>query len=336
MQARPTVTDADIAGQLKAGKLCIQVGPYVYSLQSDIAQLADGIGQLYADFPLANSENFVDFAVAMQRAGPLSRLRRQVQFKFDNRGSFAPIPIRQAYAFLEWGMNWCVSVHANEYLKLHAAAVAKDQRVIVMPGVPGAGKSTLCAALGLRGWRILSDEHALIPPGSRLVVPLCRPVSLKNESIDIIRGFDSSARFGPASKDTHKGVVVHMKADLTPDSHDQEALPAHIMLFPRYSAADRQQITMRSKTESFVLAAYHSFNYSLLGEAGFAAMQALVDKVACYDLVYHDLDWAVAAVDELHEEVRTGLDQPGQTAAEEARPTGTAAGAPPPQKAVSP
>ena len=135
-------------------------------------------------------------------------------------------------------------------------------------------------------------------------MPLCRPVSLKNESIETIRAFDRSARFGPVSKDTHKGAVAHMKADLTPDCHDQEALPAHIMLFPRYSSVDRQELTARSKTESFVLAAYHSFNYSLMGESGFAAMQTLIDSVECYDLVYRDLDWAIEAVGQLHDRAR--------------------------------
>ncbi|MCB1700805.1 MAG: HprK-related kinase A [Pseudomonadales bacterium] len=304
MPLRNTLSSKDVGTLLKAGELSFRVGPYIYNLHSSLGQLAEGLSELYADFPAASPGDFVDYAVSIQRGGPLSTIRRKVQFLFDNQGSFAPIPIKQAYAFMEWGMNWCVSVHANEYLKLHAAAVARDGLVIVMPGVPGAGKSTLCAALGLTGWRILSDEHALIPPGTSRVVPLCRPVSLKNESIETIRAFDRSARFGPVSKDTHKGAVAHMKADLTPDCHDQEALPAHIMLFPRYSSVDRQELTARSKTESFVLAAYHSFNYSLMGESGFAAMQTLIDSVECYDLVYRDLDWAIEAVGQLHDRAR--------------------------------
>ena len=76
-------------------------------------------------------------------------------FFFDKKKPFDTIPTGQAYAFLEWGMNWCVSLHANEYLKLHAAAVSREDATIIMPGVPGSGKSTLCAALGLNGWRIL-------------------------------------------------------------------------------------------------------------------------------------------------------------------------------------
>ena len=169
-----------------------------------------------------------------------------------------------------------------------------------MPGVPGAGKSTLCAAMGLTGWRILSDEHALIPPGTAEVVPLCRPVSLKNESISVIQSFDPNAVFGPVSKDTHKGTVAHVKGDLAPDSHDSGALPARIMMFPRYSKDEQQRLSPRLRTESFILAAYHSFNYSLLGEAGFQAMKTLIDSVECYDLVYRDLDWALQTVGDLH------------------------------------
>jgi hypothetical protein len=39
----------------------------------------------------------------------------------------------------------------------------------------------------------------------------------------------------------------------------------------------------------------------LLGEAGFDAMKTLIENVTCYDLVYHDLNWAVKVVDELPE-----------------------------------
>lgn len=298
------LTGQDIATRLQNGCLRLRVGPYIYNLSSNLPRVATGIETLYPDFQLVESDEFDDFSVAMTQKGVMSRLRGRADFMFEHQHPFGAIPAHQAYAFLEWGMNWCVSVHVNEYLKLHAAAVAKNDSVIIMPGVPGAGKSTLCAALGLRGWRVLSDEHALIPPGTAQVAPLCRPVSLKNESIDAIRSFESSAIFGPISEDTHKGRVLHMKADLGSDSHEDKLLSAHIMLFPKYSKDEPQQLSPRSRTESFILAAYHSFNYSLLGEAGFHAMQALISRTECYDLVYGDLDWAVKTVDDLHDGTR--------------------------------
>jgi HprK-related kinase A len=291
----------DINQRLASGELALRIGPYVYKVQTNLPSVSAGINTLYGDFPLADPDEFVDFNIAMVSKGLLHRVRRQAEFLFDQRRQFEAIPRGQAYAFLEWGMNWCVSVQSNEYLKLHAAVVSRENAAIIMPGVPGAGKSTLCAALGLSGWRILSDEHAMVPPNTTEVVPICRPVSLKNESIDAIRSFSASAIFGPVSEETHKGVVVHMKSDMHPDSHDSKCVQARAMVFPRFSRDEQQRLIRRPRTESFILAAYHSFNYSLLCEAGFDAMKILIDHVECYDLVYHDLDWAVQNLNELPE-----------------------------------
>jgi hypothetical protein len=141
----------------------------------------------------------------------------------------------------------------------------------------------------------------MIPPHTIDVIPLPRPVSLKNESIDVIRAFSSEAIFGPLSKETHKGVVAHMKGDLQANSHDTISPQARAMVFPRYSKDDPQQLTRRRRTDSFILAAYHSFNYSLLSDTGFDAMKTLIESTDCYDLVYHDLDWALMAMDQLPE-----------------------------------
>lgn len=301
----PTLSELSVKCQnerLQRGELQLRVGPYTYQMQSSLPTVVEGISTLYSNFNTPNPDNFIDYSISLRHTGILSRLRNQVEFYFDNQRPFATIKIHQAYAFMEWGMNWCVSIHANEYLKLHAAVVAMHGRAIIMPGLPGAGKSTLCAALGLSGWRVLSDEHALIPPGTSSVIPLYRPISLKNESISIIAEFDKSAIFGPTSKGTHKGVVAHLKADLAPDSHDAEAVPVSAMVFPRYSKEDPQGLFPRKKTQSFLLAAYHSFNYSLLGPSGFQAMVKLLDSVECYDLVYRDLEWALQTMEHFHGE----------------------------------
>ncbi len=299
MQLLSHLSADDFHQRLKRGQMPLRVGPYIYNVQSNVPAVAAGLEVLYADFQLAQPSDFVDFNVAILRGGLSHRMRGEAEFIFDGKSPFDTIPTGQAYAFLEWGMNWCVSLHTNEYLKLHAAAVAMGDSAIIMPGIPGAGKSTLCAALGLSGWRVLSDEHAMIPPNTAEIVPLCRPVSLKNESIEVIRAFSSSAVFGPVSKKTHKGVVAHLKADLQPDSHKMENVKATAMIFPRYAKDETQQFTQRRRTDSFILAAYHAFNYSLLSEVGFEAMRTLIDNVDCYDLVYHDLNWAVARVNDL-------------------------------------
>lgn len=299
MRSVSTISHSELTARLMGEGIALKVGPYVYRISTDLPSVISGIATLYSDFPVVPADSYVDFSIALRCRRLAHRIRGRAEFLFDDQSPFDSIPVGQAYAFLEWGMNWCISLHCNEYLSLHAAVVARDSHAIVLPGVPGAGKSTLCAALGLSDWQILSDEHALITMDSSRVVPLCRPVSLKNASIDAIRSFAAQAVFGPVSKETHKGVVAHMRADMHPDSHNSEPLPVHSLVFPRYATNEPQRLLRRSRTESFIIAAYHSFNYSLLGETGFDALRRLVDNTACYDLTYHDLDWAIAAMNDI-------------------------------------
>lgn len=291
------ISDSLLRSQLSSGKFLLQVGPYSYCIKSKEPGILEGLRVLYNDFKLADPNKFIDFNIALEGRGLINRITRKTEFFFDDRTPFNRIEAHHAYAFLEWGMNWCVSVYANEYLKLHSAVLEKDGKALILPGLPGAGKSTLSAALTLNGWRLLSDEHALIQLDTASVVPLCRPVSLKNESIDIIKAYDSRAVFGKSSEKTHKGTVAHMKADLYANSHDITPIPARWMIFPEYCADTKLTVSPKPKVASFMFAAMHSFNYSLLASRGFHALSKLMDSVDCFDIKYNDLEQSLSAID---------------------------------------
>lgn len=297
------ITDTEAKHTLKRGGLRLKVGPFAYCIQSSESVVFDGLRKLYKDFQTLPAESFSDYHVSLRPADLIRKWCKKIDFYFDGHRPFNRIDAPHAYAFLEWGMNWCVSTSSNEYLKLHAAVLSKNGVGLILPGLPGAGKSTLCAALCLSGWRVLSDEHALVPLGTANLAPLCRPISLKNESIAIIKSFDSSTVLGPESVDTHKGTVAHMKADLTADSHDPALIPARIMIFSQYSAGSKLVLKKKPKTESFMFAGLHSFNYSLLSQTGFETMCTLMDEVDCFDLTYSDLDKALHVIEQLQSEV---------------------------------
>lgn len=297
------ISDTEAKDSLARGDLRLKVGPFAYCLQSNETIVFDGLRKLYGDYQILPAESFSDFHLSLRPSDMVQKWRKKIDFYSDGQRPFNRIESQHAYAFLEWGMNWCVSTTANEHLKLHAAVLAKNGIGLVLPGLPGAGKSTLAAALCLTGWRILSDEHALVPFRTHNLVPLCRPVSLKNRSIEIIKNFDANVVLGPETHETHKGTVAHMKADLAPDSHDLEFIPARLIIFPRYSQDSKLVLQKKPKTEAFMFAGLHSFNYSLLSQTGFDTMCILMDNVSCYDLTFSELDKALQVIEKLLVEV---------------------------------
>ncbi len=200
---------------------------------------------------------------------------------------------------LEWGLNWCVSAHCHQYLVLHAAVVERFGHALVLPAPPGSGKSTLCAGLVSRGWRLLSDELALIEPASGEVVPLPRPVSLKNASIDVIRGFSAHSVLGPTVHDTLKGSVAHMKPPVESVRRAGERARPRWIVVPRYAAGAPLRFEPLGRGRAFMHLVDSAFNYHLHGRRGFEVLGQLTADSACYELTSSELAQAVEACDKL-------------------------------------
>ncbi len=269
-------------------------------IRSDIDQVAEGIRTLYADFPLADEDTFCDFPVEVSYAGGLRRyLRPQVIFRFEGMQPFKPLPGSQAIAMLEWGLNWVFTNHAQHYLIIHAAVLEREGAGLIMAAPPGSGKSTLCAGLALRGWRLLSDELAMIGLEDGLLTPLPRPISLKNSSIDLVTGLPGHPVIGPVAHDTAKGDVAHMK----PPRDSVEAALVRVkprwVLFPKYEAGSSCSIDRMGKAATFMGLLNNAFNYPRLGQTGFESMSRLVDECDGYTARYGSLDQIVPALESL-------------------------------------
>jgi HprK-related kinase A len=289
-----------LSSQIRESGIYFRTGPFVCHLRTAIPGVIDGVRLFYADHTLVSEDTFADFHVELVAPGGLRRwLRRQVLFRFDGRAPFLPLPREQAFSMLEWGLNWCVANHAHQYLILHAAVVEKGGYAAILPGEPGAGKSTLCAGLVARGWRLLSDELALISTKDLQLTPLTRPISLKNASIEVIRDFAPGTTLGPLIRDTRKGTLSHVRPPGDSVERAGERPPAAWLVFPRYEQGTEAEITPRPKGRSLMRVANMAFNYSLLGLKGFETLSRLIDVCTCYDFCYSDLDQAIAVFEKL-------------------------------------
>jgi HprK-related kinase A len=291
------------SGELRqrlARGLTLTSGPFSFRIRSSVPAVRRGLGLVYAAFPIGADDGLRDYHVELSAPrGPRRWIRPKVNFTLDGHAPFKPLPAEQAFAMLEWGMNWCIASQAHHYLLLHAAVLERGGKAVILPGDPGAGKSTLTAALMLSGWRLLSDEITVIDRDDGLLVPLARPVSLKNRSIDIVRAFDRQAVLGDVAHDTHKGTVAHLRpSDDSVARMAQKARPAHIV-FPRWKDGAEVSLKPRPKADAFMHNATHAFNYSLLGRLGFELNAALIDACNCWDFEYSRLDDALRTFEEL-------------------------------------
>lgn len=281
----------------------MRVGPIVARIRSPFRVVESALRLHYAADALAPDGDFVDFDVSVDAPIGVRRyVRPQAVFRFEGREPFKPLPASQAFPLLEWGLNWCISAHCHQYLIVHAAVVERNDRAMLMPAPPGSGKSTLCAALVARGFRLLSDELALIDIATGRLVPLPRPISLKNASIGIIESFWKDGTIGAVVDDTVKGAVAHASAP--PDSvtrSDEHASPAFVVV-PRYRADSEITLEPLSRAAGFMQLADNAFNYSLHGRAGFDALARLIDSSTCFAFTYGGtLDDAVRTLEALYE-----------------------------------
>lgn len=288
----------DVARHLAGSGLNVTIGPFDVSLRSRLPQVICGVTHLYADFRLSPAGEFIDYHINLFSPSPLRRwFRPQVNFSFDGVQPFKPLPLAQSFAMFEWGLNWVVANHAHQYVIVHAAAVEKDGRGFIFPGAPGSGKSTLCAALVCRGWRLMSDEMAMISLTDGLIWPIPRPVSLKNASIEIIRKFSADVVIGEVVADTAKGNVAHMRPPKASVSSAKIPAAPLAIVFPTYRANAETHFAEISKGHTLMRLAENCFNYPILGAAGFNCLADVVEQSRCNTLVYSDMNDAISALE---------------------------------------
>lgn len=280
--------------------LRIPCGPFNVSLRSKLPSLPGILHCVYGDFPVLGDNEYVDFDVDLQAPTFARRfVRRQVSFSCDGRIPFKPLPTEQAFPMLEWGLNWVISSHAYGFLVIHAAAVERDGRALILAADPGSGKSTLCAALVHQGWRLLSDELTLVDLSNGTIFPIARPISLKNASINVVKNLGEDILLSPVCHDTAKGSIAHMKPPAASVAAlGVAAIPAQ-MVFPKFSPNATLSSEIVGPAHAFLEIARHTFNLPVLAGDGFDAIARLVDQVRVSRISYASFDQVLPEIERL-------------------------------------
>lgn len=271
-------------------QLSLNLHPFRFGIECNIPAVRTNLEKIYGSRLSEDMSSIQDYSIKLDGVGGMRRfIRPQVRFFCDQKEPFKPLSLGQAYAFLEWGMNWTIAAHEVQNVIIHSAVLAKGDKAILFPAPPGSGKSTITAYLAFNGWRLLSDEMALINPNTLEVTPFVRPICLKNQSIDLARNWFPEAHFSTIAKDTHKGDVIHLSP---PEfSWEQSTVPAKIVgvVFPKYMPNNDLTIYQLSKLEAFAELANNAFNYGVAGKTGFETLTKVIDQSSCFEIHHSQL-----------------------------------------------
>lgn len=276
----------------------VQIGPASFRIGSDWRTPIDALASLYRDYP-APTDGVCDYSVRLFAARPWRRwLRPSITLGGDFMLPEAvPMPLDWGVLAAEMAMNLQLALGERRYLLLHASAVERDGRALLMTGVSGSGKSTLAALLSSRGWRLMGDEFALVDPVTGLAHAFPRLVSLKNASVAEVERALPRARFGELLQATPKGDIRHLVPPADAIARMAEPARPALILFPSFGFAAEQRAVPSS--EAFVRLTQASTNYTALGERGFDCLSGLVQNVPSVAIDYPDTDGAMTQVEAL-------------------------------------
>jgi HprK-related kinase A len=269
-------------------------------VSSDIPNVMQNLTKIYSHVCSPDNELVSDYQLTVKKMNGLRAfIKPQAQFLCDQIEPFKPMSMNKSYALLEWGMNWTIAANEMQYVIVHSAVLAKGNKAILFPAPPGSGKSTLTSYLAFNGWRLLSDEMALILPYSNQVQPFVRPICLKNSSIKLAQDWFPDAVFSNIAKDTHKGDVIHMSPPKESwDLRDQQAEIVAVV-FPKYTAGlDSMKIYQLDKVDAFTQLVDNAFNYGVVGEKGFSTLTKLIDKCQTFEILHNNLSEVMSFLQE--------------------------------------
>jgi len=265
------------------GPRFFRIGEIDVCVRSEVPDVLPELALLYGDW---EQNHLVDgLTVSVQRRR--SRYTGGRRFIIDGGGDqlFSVKRMEEILPHVEWAVNWEVVKRVERFLQVHAAVMQRGSAACVMPGSPGSGKTTLAAGLLSRGWRLLSDEFALVSPQSGRVHPYPKALCIKQGSMQVVRSLGLPLMASRCYKKGRKGRVAYVSPAVMQCDCVGEACPIGCVLFPTYRVGARPKTEPMSRGEAVFELNRLAFNGQRFGAQAMAILDRTLTGVRCYRLV---------------------------------------------------
>ena len=200
-----------------------------------------------------------------------------------------------AAAFLLEKLQDHLVKHCTSGIWLHAAALARGGRSLLLAGKTGSGKTTLATRLLLGGFDYLTDELVWIDPSSTRLRGFARPLHLKTEA-----GALFAELFAPPGRDAvaetalgHHVSPLRVGANVVREAHPD------VLVFPSYTPDARLDLCQLSKAQAATRIMRCLVDARGRTLHGFDDVAQLVHGVSAYAMIYSDLDEAGRTLESL-------------------------------------
>lgn len=198
----------------------------------------------------------------------------------DKRLYFGTSRYQLAYILMNEVLYYCIDNNRTQHA-LHAGAVCKKGRCIILPGRSGIGKSTMTAWLLTTGYQYLSDELVFLSEAGWLK-PFTRPLKLSlNSDLNQLLGKFSSQSVLHSSDD--QVLIPHRL--LNQNFTAQEPKLTDIV-FPQFAKGAPPVLQKLTAAKSCFLLMQSHVNARNLNGHGISALAAVVKKCNAYRLSY--------------------------------------------------
>lgn len=270
-------------------RLRLQMLDHRVAIEAFEPTLLDELAQLLTPFPSLPDGVSFDFVYRLEGERTGYRVLRNgilLQEGIGREDCFATIQEDLAF-FL---------VQHRTFGLLHAAALLKGEKVVLLPGPSGSGKTTLAALLLKHGYLYLSDEFAPVS-FDLTVMPYPVPLKLRASTLRLLPPLAPEVTLWPnpfwaRGEQVFYGLPTQ-RLLLTGE------WPVGLIVFPQPDELRKTEVhRLQPGTAALWLLAM-LLNWDLLGEAGFSAVAELVTRIPCYTLTSGKPGEAVQAIEDL-------------------------------------
>lgn len=265
-----------------------------FSIQTGNRKLAELCSQIYPDSRVRrNGHADIVYLLKMRNDSVTGTV---YEIFIDGRKKHQTNWKSELFSHLEWMITCNTLSHLQEFFQLHAGAVVKGGKVILLPAGHGSGKTTLTLSLTKNRYRCLSDDIVLINPESLMVIPFPRSFLIKDGAIKKLAKSDLI--------DKKNGYYCKSEGILyfNPDTRNKlsvRKVKPYAIVELKHNRRFKNELRPVSKSQMCIKLLKQSFNIHNYKRKAVTILTGLVRESKCYSLKTNNVNDAVRLVSQI-------------------------------------